>query len=148
VSETAPVAGTFKDHSCHHVCAQNLGLQARPDFIALSDHVPPHLHLCALRAEVQVEAEGLTITPIEVNHLVPTVGTPEMFRREFAKMPPGIKVIAVHIQVRYREQLIQELNSFEQSDAVFFTIERASERSGRHPSRLCNRSMLGTAAHF
>ena len=35
--------------------------------------------------------------------------TPEMFGREVAKMPSGIKVIAVHIKVRYRAQVIQEL---------------------------------------
>jgi ribonuclease BN (tRNA processing enzyme) len=35
--------------------------------------------------------------------------TPEMFRGEVAKMPAGIKVVAVHIKVRYREQVIQEL---------------------------------------
>lgn len=135
-----------------------------PDFIALSDNTPPYLHLCALRAEVPVRASGLTITPVEVNHLVPTVGyvlsdgesaviiagdtgptsrlwevahqtaglraifleacfpnsmtrlaektlhlTPEMFGREVAKMPSKIKVIAVHIKVRYREQVIEEL---------------------------------------
>jgi ribonuclease BN (tRNA processing enzyme) len=135
-----------------------------PDFIALSDKMPPYLHLCTLRPEVPVEASGLAITPIEVNHLVPTVGyvlsdgvgaviiagdtgpttrlwevahqtaglravfleacfpnsmsrlaevtfhlTPEMFRHEVAKMPSGIRVVAVHIKIRYREQVIQEL---------------------------------------
>jgi hypothetical protein len=36
--------------------------------------------------------------------------TPEMFGREVAKMPAGIKVVAIHIKVRYREQVIQELH--------------------------------------
>ena len=135
-----------------------------PDFVALSNHIPPYLHLCALRTEVPVEASGIKITPVEVNHLVPTVGyvlsdresaviiagdtgpttrlwevahqtprlravfleacfpnsmnelaertlhlTPELFGREVAKMPSNIKVVAVHIKVRYREQVIQEL---------------------------------------
>jgi len=135
-----------------------------PDFVALSGKMPPYLRLCALQPEVSVEAGGLTVTPIEVNHLVPTVGyvlrdrvgaviiagdtgptmrlwevahqtaglraifleacfpnsmsrlaevtfhlTPEMFRHELAKMPSGIRVVAVHIKVRYREQVIQEL---------------------------------------
>lgn len=135
-----------------------------PDFIALSANMPPYLHLYALRAEVPVEAGGIRITPIEVNHVVPTVGyvlsdgesaviiagdtgpttrlwevahqtpglraifleacfpnsmnqlaektlhlTPELFGREVAKMPPNIKVLAVHIKVRYREQVIREL---------------------------------------
>lgn len=137
-----------------------------PDFVALSEHGPPYLHLRSLRAEVPFDAGDLKITPIEVNHLVPTVGyvlsdtqsaviiagdtgpttrlwevahqtahlkavfleacfpnsmnqlaektlhlTPEMFGREVAKMPEGIKIIAVHIKARYREQVIRELHS-------------------------------------
>lgn len=35
--------------------------------------------------------------------------TPGMFAGEVAKMPRGVKVIAVHIKVRYREQVIREL---------------------------------------
>jgi ribonuclease BN (tRNA processing enzyme) len=37
--------------------------------------------------------------------------TPEMVNREIAKMPAGIRVIAVHIKVRYREQVIRELHA-------------------------------------
>jgi ribonuclease BN (tRNA processing enzyme) len=37
--------------------------------------------------------------------------TPEMFGREVGKMPSGIKVVAMHIKVRYREEVIQELNA-------------------------------------
>jgi ribonuclease BN (tRNA processing enzyme) len=136
-----------------------------PDFVRLSKNMPPYLCLCPLQAEAPVEAEGLSITPIEVHHVVPTVGyvlrdkisaviiagdtgpttrlwevahntpglravfleacfpnsmkslakvslhlTPEMFCREIAKMPSGIKVIAIHIKVRYREQVIRELS--------------------------------------
>ncbi len=135
-----------------------------PDFVALSNTMPPYLRLHPLHTELPIEAGGLKITPIEVNHLVPTVGyvlsdgksaviiagdtgpttrlwevahqtaglraifleacfpnsmnefaekthhlTPEMFGREVAKMPSHIKVVAVHIKVRYREQVIQEL---------------------------------------
>jgi ribonuclease BN (tRNA processing enzyme) len=135
-----------------------------PDFVALSKKMPPFLRLCPLKPEAPVEANGLRITPVEVNHLVPTLGyvindgqsaviiagdtgpttrlwevahqtpglraifleacfpnsmrglaeaslhlTPEMFCREVAKMPPGIRVIAVHIKVRYRDQVIREL---------------------------------------
>lgn len=134
-----------------------------PDFVALSSAMPSYLRLCALRVEVPLEAGGLRVTPIEVDHLVPTVGyvvsdgtsaviiagdtgpttrlwevahqtaglraifleacfpnstnqfaektlhlTPELFGREVAKMPSHIKVVAVHIKVRYREQVIQE----------------------------------------
>ena len=137
-----------------------------PDFVALSKNMPPFLRLCPLQAEVPVEADGLSVTPIEVHHVVPTVGyvlkdkisaviiagdtgpttrlwevahntpglraiflescfpnsmkslakvslhlTPEMFCQEVTKMPSGIKVIAMHIKVRYREQVIRELCS-------------------------------------
>jgi ribonuclease BN (tRNA processing enzyme) len=37
--------------------------------------------------------------------------TPEMFGGEVAKMPAGIKVVAMHIKVRYREEVIRELNA-------------------------------------
>ena len=135
-----------------------------PDFIAISKTMPPFLHLCPIEAEVPVEADGLMITPVQVNHVVPTFGyvvsdgqsavifggdsgpterlweiahqtpglnavlmeacfpnsmtrlaevslhmTPEMFGREVAKMPAGITVVAVHIKVRYRDQVISEL---------------------------------------
>jgi ribonuclease BN (tRNA processing enzyme) len=37
--------------------------------------------------------------------------TSEMFRREVAKMPAGIRVVAVHIKVRYRQQVVRELGA-------------------------------------
>ncbi len=137
-----------------------------PDFIALSKNMPPFLQLCPLQPEVQVEADGLRIIPVLVNHLVPTFGyviaddqcavivagdtspttrlwevahqtaglravfleacfpnsmkrlaetschlTPEMFRQEVAKMPSGVRVVAMHIKVRYRAEVIRELNA-------------------------------------
>ncbi|MBV9401704.1 MAG: 3',5'-cyclic-nucleotide phosphodiesterase [Bryobacterales bacterium] len=137
-----------------------------PDFVAFSRNMPPFLRLCPLQDEVSVDAAGFKITPVRVNHLIPTVGfvvsnggkavifgadsgptnrlwelahntpglqavfveacfpntmkglaessrhlTPEMFSREVAKMPAGIKVIAVHIKVRYRDQVIRELKA-------------------------------------
>jgi len=136
-----------------------------PDFIALSNQSHPFLRLCPLQPGEMVEAEGLKIIPIPVNHIVPTVGyivsdglaaiivagdtgptswlwdvacrteglravfleacfpnsmrdlaetshhlTPEMFGREVSKMPAGVTVFATHIKVRYREQVIRELN--------------------------------------
>lgn len=36
-----------------------------------------------------------------------------MFSSEVAKMPPGVKVMAVHIKVRYREQVIRELHALQ-----------------------------------
>jgi ribonuclease BN (tRNA processing enzyme) len=138
-----------------------------PDFVALSERMPPFLRLHALQPEVRFEAGGLTITPVWVDHSIPTFGyvvqeggtavifagdsgpttrlwevaretaglravflevsfpnrmrtiaeasrhlTPEMFRQELAKVPAGVKVIAVHLKVRYREEIIQELNAF------------------------------------
>ena len=135
-----------------------------PDFIAISKTMPPFLRVYPLREEVPVQANGLTIIPVRVNHVIPTFGfvvsdgtstiifggdsgpterlweiarnspslravfleacfpnsmtnlaevslhmTPEMFGREVAKMPVATRVIAVHIKVRYREQVIQEL---------------------------------------
>jgi len=137
-----------------------------PDFIALSQSMPPFLRLCPLQPEVEVRVDGLRIMPVPVDHLVPTFGyviaddrsaviiagdtgptarlwevarqtpdlravfleacfpnslkrlaeaschlTPEMFGREVGKMPSGIKVVAMHIKVRYREEVIQELNA-------------------------------------
>jgi hypothetical protein len=34
-----------------------------------------------------------------------------MFAGEVGKMPAGIRVIAIHIKVRYREQVIRELEA-------------------------------------
>jgi ribonuclease BN (tRNA processing enzyme) len=137
-----------------------------PDLVALSKKMHPFLRLCPLQAEVPVEAEGLRITPVRVNHSVPTFGyvvsdaesaviiagdsgptdrlwevaqqtdglravfleasfpnsmkslaeaslhlTPEIFCREVAKMPSGIKVVAVHIKVRYRDEVARELHA-------------------------------------
>jgi ribonuclease BN (tRNA processing enzyme) len=135
-----------------------------PDFIALSQRMPPFLRLCELKPEVPVTIDGLTVTPVPVNHLVPTLGfvvsdgdsavifgadsgptdriweighrtlglraafieacfpnsfaglataslhlTPELFAGEVAKLPIGTQVIAIHIKVRFREQVIKEL---------------------------------------
>jgi ribonuclease BN (tRNA processing enzyme) len=137
-----------------------------PDFVALSEKMHPFLHLRPLQAEVPVEAGGLWITPVPVDHVVPTFGyivrdghsavifsgdtaptkrlwemasqtadlraifleasfpnsmkrlaevsrhlTTGMFCREVAKMPSGIKIIAVHIKVRYREEVVRELQA-------------------------------------
>jgi hypothetical protein len=115
-----------------------------------------------------VEVEGLRITPVPVNHVVPTFAfvvsdnqsavifgadsgptkrlwevahqtanlravfleacfpnsltrlaevslhmTPEMFSREVARMPANVKVIAIHIKVRYREEVVRELHDLQ-----------------------------------
>jgi hypothetical protein len=41
--------------------------------------------------------------------------TPEMFGREVAKMPEGVKVIAVHIKVRYQQEVTRELYALQLS---------------------------------
>lgn len=139
-----------------------------PDFIAISKTMAPFLRVCPLQPEVAARADGLTFTPVRVNHVVPTFGfvvsdgdsavifggdsgpterlwevahrtprlravfleacfpnsmkqlaevslhmTAEMFAREIAKMPSGIRVIAVHIKVRYREQVIREIDDLQ-----------------------------------
>ncbi|HEY4049413.1 MAG TPA: 3',5'-cyclic-nucleotide phosphodiesterase [Acidobacteriaceae bacterium] len=135
-----------------------------PDFIALSRNTSPFLRLCHLEPETPLQAAGLRITPVPVNHVVPTFGfvvsdahssvifgadsgptdriwdvahqtpnlravfleacfpnslaglakvslhlTAEMFASEVAKIPAGVKIVAVHIKVRYRDQVIREL---------------------------------------
>jgi ribonuclease BN (tRNA processing enzyme) len=137
-----------------------------PDFVALSEKMHPFLHLCPVQPEVPVEVADLWITPVPVNHVVPTVGyivrdgqsaiiisgdtgptrrlwelawqtanlraifldasfpdsmkrlaevslhmTSNMFYREIAKMPSGVKVFAVHIKVRYRDEVVQEMRA-------------------------------------
>lgn len=137
-----------------------------PDFVALSQRLPPFLDVRPINDEEPAEADGLRLTPVRVNHVVPTFGyvvtdgksavifggdsgptdklwevarrtanlravfleacfpnfltalaeaslhlTPEMFRREVGKMPSGVRVVAVHIKVRYREQVIRELQA-------------------------------------
>lgn len=134
------------------------------DLVALSDRMPPFLRLHALQPEVPVEVEGLTVTPVPVDHLVPTLGfvvrgdrgavifgadsgptmrlweaahqvpslhavfleasfpdrmaalaeatchlTPSMVAREAAKLPAGVRIIAVHLKVPYREEIRREL---------------------------------------
>jgi ribonuclease BN (tRNA processing enzyme) len=45
-----------------------------PDFVALSRKMHPFLRLHTLRSEEPVEAAGLRILPVPMNHVVPTVG--------------------------------------------------------------------------
>jgi ribonuclease BN (tRNA processing enzyme) len=45
-----------------------------PDFVALSRKMHPFLRLCPLDTELPVEADGLCITPVRLNHVVPTFG--------------------------------------------------------------------------
>jgi ribonuclease BN (tRNA processing enzyme) len=45
-----------------------------PDFLHISTFRPPYLKLCELTPGKTVEAAGLRITPVEVNHVVPAMG--------------------------------------------------------------------------
>ena len=135
-----------------------------PDFVALSERMPPFLRLQTLQPEVPINVEGLVVTPVYVDHTVPTFGyvvqedraavifaadsgpttrlwevarntpglravfleasfpnrmsdiaeasrhlTPDTFRCEVAKIPTGVKVIAVHLKVRYHDEIAREL---------------------------------------
>jgi len=153
-----------------------------PDFVALSRNMPPFLHLYPIQPEKAVEADGLQITPVPVNHVVPTFGyvvsdgknavifgadsgptqrlwevahqtpglravfleacfpnsltglakaslhlTAEMFGGEVAKMPAGVKVVAVHIKVRYRDQVIRELHDLQLPNLIIGECEKDYE---------------------
>ena len=150
-----------------------------PDFVALSEKMPPFLRLCPLQAERPVAADGLRITPVWVNHVVPTFGyvitdgqtaviiagdsgptsrlwevahqtadlraifleacfpnsmnrlaevtlhlTPEMFRLEVTKMPARIRVVAVHLKVRYREEVVRELKALDLPNLEILQCEK------------------------
>lgn len=139
-----------------------------PDFVALSERMSPFLRLQILQPEVRISAGGLTVTPVPVNHTIPTFGyvvtdgatavifagdsgpttrlwevaaetpglravfvevsfpnrlrsvadasihlTPEIFAKEATKIPPGVKVIAVHMKVRHRDEIISELRALQ-----------------------------------
>jgi ribonuclease BN (tRNA processing enzyme) len=45
-----------------------------PDFLRLSEEGPPYLRLRQLQPEHPVECGGLRVTPVAVDHLVPTLG--------------------------------------------------------------------------
>jgi len=153
-----------------------------PDFIALSRDAPPFLRMSPLEPEAPIEVCGLRVTPVPVNHVVPTFAyvvndghssvifggdsgptqriwevahntpnlravfleacfpnhlaglaraslhlTPEMFAGEVAKMPRGVRVIAVHIKVRYREQVIRELEELKLPNMEIGECERDYE---------------------
>lgn len=153
-----------------------------PDFVALSRKAPPFLRMSPLQSEVPVEVGGLRLTPVPVNHVVPTFAyvvedghsavifgadsgptnriwevanrtpnlravfleacfpnslhdlakaslhlTPAMFAGEVAKIPSGIKVVAVHIKVRYREQVIRELEALNLANLEIGRCERDFE---------------------
>ena len=43
-----------------------------PDFVALSEKMPPFLRLKVLEPEMSVDVEGLSVTPVYVEHTIPT----------------------------------------------------------------------------
>jgi ribonuclease BN (tRNA processing enzyme) len=58
-----------------------------PDFVRLSAEEAPFLHLAVLESGKTIELEGLRITPIPVDHVVPTFG--------FLLEDPGAAVVIV-----------------------------------------------------
>jgi ribonuclease BN (tRNA processing enzyme) len=135
-----------------------------PDFVALSKSNLPFVYLRSLEPEISVEAAGLVVTPVMVNHSIPTFAyiireadkavvfgadsgpttrlwevaqqtagvqavfleasfpnrmkavadaslhlTSDLFAAEAAKAPRGSRIIAVHLKVRYRDEIIREL---------------------------------------
>jgi ribonuclease BN (tRNA processing enzyme) len=71
-------------------------------------HQTPNLRAVFLEACFPNSLTGLAKASL---HL-----TSEMFAGEVAKMPAGVKVVAVHIKVRYREQVIRELHELRLPD--------------------------------
>jgi ribonuclease BN (tRNA processing enzyme) len=137
-----------------------------PDFIRLSSDDSPILKLATLEAFQGLELEGLRITPVPVDHLVPTLGfviedgnsavvvvsdtgptdriwqhasrapnlkavfleakfpnsmagmaatakhlTPALFAREAVKLKRPATLIAVHINARFRDEIVRELRA-------------------------------------
>ncbi len=139
-----------------------------PDFIGLSDPKSPFLRLEVLEPGRTIVVEGVSITPVSVDHLVPTLGfilddsksivviasdtgpteeiwrlarlaanlkavflevafpnaldqlagltkhlTPALFAAELTKMPPGVRVLAVHLKPRFFAEIASELGTLE-----------------------------------
>jgi len=144
-----------------------------PDFIAISEQVPPYLKLDEIEPRQTIEVDGLRLTPIPVNHAVETHGylvrdsqssvvfssdtgpteeiwqvarslpdlkavflectfpndlawladlakhlTPVLAAKECAKIPPGVRILAVHLHSRYRLQVKQELEQVDREIEV------------------------------
>jgi len=68
-------------------------------------HQTPNLRAVFLEACFPNRLTGLAKTSL---HL-----TADMFAGEVAKIPKGVKIIAVHIKVRYREEVIRELHALQ-----------------------------------
>jgi ribonuclease BN (tRNA processing enzyme) len=66
-------------------------------------HQTPNLRAVFLEACFPNSLAGLATASL---HL-----TAEMFAGEVAKIPAGVKIVAVHIKVRYRDQVIRELEA-------------------------------------
>jgi ribonuclease BN (tRNA processing enzyme) len=137
-----------------------------PDFITISQGDRKFLQLGILDPGRTIHLEGLRITPVEVNHVVPTVGfvveedgaavvissdtgptkalweranqtpnlkavflevtfpdalaqlatlcqhlTPATFAGEVRKLQRPVRVVAVHLKPRYRDEVVQELHA-------------------------------------
>ena len=81
-----------------------------PDFVALSEGDLPLLRLERLEPGVPIELEGLRITPIPVNHVVPTLGF---------LIEDGHSAVVIASDTGPTELLWQRANAAPHLDAVF-----------------------------
>ena len=139
-----------------------------PDYRKFRSKGKPFVRFAELSGEATVHVQELSITPVQVNHVVPTLGyivedehsavvfgadsgptdriwdlargvnnlravfievafpeelqelalrlghlTPELLKKEIAKLPDHTSIIATHIKPRYQERVIEELKLLE-----------------------------------
>jgi hypothetical protein len=101
VNHTIPTFGYLvRDGNSAVIFAGDSGSTTRLWEIA---HQTPELRAVFLEASFPNRMRGVAEASL---HL-----TPEMFAREAVKVPAGVKVIAIHLKVRYREEIIRELEA-------------------------------------
>jgi ribonuclease BN (tRNA processing enzyme) len=105
-----------------------------PDFIALSPPDAPFLRLAPLRAGEAVELDGLRITPVAVNHVVPTLGF---------ILEDGTGAVVITSDTGPTEELWERANRLDNLKAVF--LEAAFPN---HMTRLAEISKHLTPAMF
>lgn len=153
-----------------------------PDFVALSTSESPFLNLSELVPLQKVAAGGLTVTPLQLNHVVPTLGfviaddhsaiavisdthhgtgvlsivakipklkavflecsfpdrlawladkamhlVPETFSGEIKALPPGIRVIVIHVKPAWYEPVVNELMALSLSNVEIGEVGKVYE---------------------
>jgi ribonuclease BN (tRNA processing enzyme) len=106
-----------------------------PDFIKLSAQTRPFLRLRALEAEEPVEAERLCITPVAVNHVVPTFAylvsdgqATVLFCRRFGPYPQALGTGAATTLVARRLAGSQLPECYASSGADISSLDAADVR--------------------